>query len=770
MFGRSVLIGAVLALCGLQTSALPVHLAFDWPSTMPASSALQVHVYASRMAGAQESAAPIQAVAGPDGVVLDLGEGVWLVQAFANGYWCQGAEVTGGQAPAAVRLVFWPAATLQGKIATPQGEPLPSAIDLKLSARPDTTGQVADAQASLPQPSPARAVLICPIDQGKWSCLAPAGLFDVRLEAEGYAPRYDWGVSLKAAESTDLGPTELERALSVFGRAVRKDGSAPPGPCRATLLPDAERPAGPDAIPDNAPPDEKTFTVPLNPQGYFQIVGVMPGKHSLSVECPGASGFGVLQVQAEGETQLDPPLVLEELTLDIDLTPQVDPAGQPWQLTVDATSPRLRRLADTAAASADGHWIRRGLMAGFYRVAVSSSDGMQWLKKDFELRPESGPLALRLASVKVAGKVLLSGLPVRARLDFSNQDGGEPVTLNSDEQGRFAGLLPIAPDAKETAWIVEAHVAHPQTVRRLVGICVPTVAAGKTAALDLELPTMPVRGIVVAEDGRPQNGAQVTFVADGSGYQTTTPTDDAGKFEMADLPPGKYNAVAESSYGPSDPTPFAVTDGSESQLKLILHPNLHIPFYVVSKDQEPLSDVTVQVWLAPGVPRALGRTNRDGRFEATLPPGTTEVGLTVGAPDYAIRLVKMPVSSTPVANQGDPSQNQNTITLDTNGGSLVLNFEPPEGTLDRSTTLYLAHNGALVDARTLAGWGTDQAGANSDGPAEVDAIEPGDYALCVVKDPSQLASLWQGDLPQDLCSMGTVKTGQTLTLAPQSPP
>ena len=239
---------------------------------------------------------------------------------------------------------------------------------------------------------------------------------------------------------------------------------------------------------------------------------------------------------------------------------------------------------------------------------------------------------------------------------------------------------------------------------------------------------------------------------------------------MADLPPGKYNAVAESSYGPSDPTPFAVTDGSESQLKLILHPNLHIPFYVVSKDQEPLSDVTVQVWLAPGVPRALGRTNRDGRFEATLPPGTTEVGLTVGAPDYAIRLVKMPVSSTPVANQGDPSQNQNTITLDTNGGSLVLNFEPPEGTLDRSTTLYLAHNGALVDARTLAGWGTDQAGANSDGPAEVDAIEPGDYALCVVKDPSQLASLWQGDLPQDLCSMGTVKTGQTLTLAPQSPP
>ena len=124
----------------------------------------------------------------------------------------------------------------------------------------------------------------------------------------------------------------------------------------------------------------------------------------------------------------------------------------------------------------------------------------------------------------MAGKVLLSGLPVRARLDFSNEDGGEPVTLNSDEQGAFKGLLPIAPDAKETAWIVEAHVTRPLTVRRLVDVYVPTVAAGATAPLDLELPTIPVRGTVVSEDGRPQIGAQVTFVADGSGYQTTTST------------------------------------------------------------------------------------------------------------------------------------------------------------------------------------------------------------------------------------------------------
>ncbi|HTW62723.1 MAG TPA: carboxypeptidase regulatory-like domain-containing protein, partial [Terracidiphilus sp.] len=628
------------------------------------------------------------------------------------------------------------------------------------------------AQAAPAQPGPAHAELNCPIDGERWSCLTPAGFYDVRLEAEGYAPVYDWAVSLKPAESADLGPTQLQGGLSVFGRAVQKDGTDPPGPCLATLEADAQRRGGLEPQPDNAPADEKTFTVPVDPHGYFQIVGPMPGLHVLDVECLAASGFRELQVQSDGETRVDPPLVLEELTLDITVTPRTDPAGRPWRLTVDATSPRLRRIADSATTSADGHWIRHGLMAGSYRVVVSSSDGMQWLKKDFDLRFGSGSLALRLASVSVAGQVLLNGQAVRARLLFSNQAGGDPVTLLSDDQGRFKGLLPVAPDAQETMWSIEAHVAHPSTVRRLESIAVPKVAAGASAWLDLELPTVPVRGTVLSADGQPQDGAQVTFEAAGSGFRTTTSTDREGSFEMDDLPPGKYNAVAHSDYGISEPTPFAVTGSSESQLKLILRPYLHIPFYVVSNEKEPLSDATVQVWLAPGVPRALGRTDQNGRFEVSLPPGTTEVGLTVGAPDYAIKLTKMPVSSTPAAGASDPSQDQgqdqNTVTLGTNGGTLVLNFEPSEGTLDRSATLYLAHDGAIVDARTLAGWGTSQAGASGDGPAEVDGIEPGDYALCVVRDPSQLAKLWQGMVPQASCSAGTVKAGQTLTLTPRT--
>lgn len=776
IFVRILLIGSVFALCAFEARALPVHLAFRWPSGMTPASA-PVHIRAARMVGDTTSAAPVEVDAAPNGAVLDLGEGVWQVQAYAAGYWSQGAEVSvAGPASLSVPIAFWPSATLRGEFAA-QNAPLLQSLGVTLTARPAPAGQSTTAQVTSapPQSSPARAELNCAVRGNTWSCLAPAGLFDLRIEVPGYAPVYDWAVTLKSAASTDLGQTELQSALSVFGRAVGEGGADPPGPCLAILEPDAQRSGGPEPQPQNAPANEKSFTVPVGPRGFFQIVGVQPGRHVLTVECLAASGFAELEVQPEGETRIDFPLVLENLPLEIAVTPAADPAGQPWRLTVDATSPRLRPIADSAAASNDGHWMRRGLMAGSYRVTVRSSDGAEWLRKDFDLRPGSAPLALRLASVNVAGQVLLNAQPVRARLLFSNQAGGEPVTLSSDDQGRFKGILPVAPGSQETFWTVEAHVAYPETIRRLESVAVPKVAAGASAWLDLELPTIPVRGTVFSQDNQPQNSAQVTFEAAGSGYRTTTSTDADGSFEMADLPPGKYNAVAESSYGISEPTPFSVTGNSESRLNLILHPYLHVPFYVVSSESEPIPDATVQVWVAPGVPRALGRTDQNGRYEVSLPPGTTEVALTVGASDYDLKLTKMPIASAPAAGENDPSsaqhtdQNgaQNTVTLDTNGGTLVLNFEPAEGALDRSTTLYLVHNGAIADARTLAGWGTDQAGASSEGPAEVDGIEPGDYALCVVTAPSQLATLWQGKVPPQSCTVGTVMPGHTLNLSPQ---
>ena len=94
----------------------------------------------------------------------------------------------------------------------------------------------------------------------------------------------------------------------------------------------------------------------------------------------------------------------------------------------------------------------------------------------------------------------------------------------------------------------------------------------------------------------------------------------------------------------------------------------------------------------------------------------------------------------------DDSPDAHTITLDTAAGTLVLNFQPPGRTLDNFAALYLVHNGAIQDARTIAGWGTDQAGTNINGPVTVDMIEPGDYALCRA-DPAEVSALWTGPVP-----------------------
>lgn len=763
MLGHKILLGAVVFLCGLQAWAFPVRVELEWPAGMPASASAHVHIKAVQTASSTNSAVPVEADAALNGMVLNLGSGVWQVQASASGYWSQETEVSVGRQSPEVQLSLWPAATLRGEVLTTEGEPLPRAVVIRLSAAPASvekanTPQTSVSNSGKPGRVPSHAELLCPVDHGAWSCLGPVGIFDLRMEASGFAPRYEWDKNLNAAGNIDLARTVLRRVASVFGRAVGKDGSDPPSPCRAILRPDLERHGPGDS---GAPTGEASFSVPLTSRGYFQVVGVLPGKHILDVVCAGASGFRELGVRADGETRIDPPMRLEDLTLDIAITPKVDPEGKPWLLTVDTTAPRYRRVANKAATSADGSWQRHGLITGSYRVTVNSADGTRWLQHDFNLGARSKPLTLRLTSVKVAGRVRLSSQPVSARLVFFNDAIGASVILKSESDGRFQGLLPVTPNVQETSsWTVEAHVTRPPVNQRLLGVNVP-VGSRATTWLDLELPTIAVRGSVVSADGQPQHDVEVAF-ENSDGVRTTTSTDDAGNFEMPDLPPGKYTAVADSPEGSSDRTPFEVVKGIESDVKLVLNPSMHAVFYVVSSNG-PVANAAVQVWIAPGVPRAFAHTDQDGRFEVALPPATTEVGMTVGGPGYALKLTRMKVPS----DDDESPDSANTITLDDSGGKLVMNVQPSGSNRDSAGTLYLVHDGAIQEALTVAGWGTNQAGSNGNGPAVVGAIEPGKYALCLLTDQAQLSALWSGPLPSDRCRVGSVEQGETLTLSPR---
>ncbi len=548
-------------------------------------------------------------------------------------------------------------------------------------------------------------------------------------------------------------------AASVLGRAVGKNGSSLPGPCHAIVQPELYRRGAPEPDPASPTARKANLSVPLTQTGYFQMVGVPPGKYVLAVECPTASAVRELEVEPKRTNRVDPPLVLEDLTLKVVVTPAVDPDGQPWQLNVDATMPRLRRIASRATTSAEGQWERRGLVAGNYRVNISSSNGMPWLQRFFNLSEKSGPLLLRLPFMRVEGAVRLNSQPVRARLTFHNDAGGEPMTLTSDDAGFFHGLLPVTPDVRETKWTVEARGIQPTISRRLSGVSVQSVGA-MSAWLDLELPIFAVHGTVRSSKGQLQSGVQVTFEDVSSGTQTSTATDDSGGFELADLPPGKYIARAESLDGISERTPFQVNQGVENELKLTLKPSEVIPFHVVSRDG-PVSDASVQIWIPPGMPRYLTHTDSEGRFDVKLPPGTQEVGLTVAAPGYAVKLTRLRVSS-----ENDESSDGNTITLGESGGTLMLDLQPLGRAPDNSSTPYLVHNQAIEALGTLADWNVEKPYAAGHGPMMIKTIDPGVYALCLLRDPAQLSVLWLGTPPSDLCRTGSLEQNGTLTLSP----
>jgi hypothetical protein len=70
------------------------------------------------------------------------------------------------------------------------------------------------------------------------------------------------------------------------------------------------------------------------------------------------------------------------------------------------------------------------------------------------------------------------------------------------------------------------------------------------------------------------------------------------------------------------------------------------------------------------VPQGFTHTGPDGRFEVDLPPGTTELGLTVGAPGHALKLTRLPVSDS------------QTIRLAESGGTVVLDLQRRAPTRD----------------------------------------------------------------------------------------
>jgi hypothetical protein len=731
--------GAVLTL-GAVAAADPVHVALDWPHGR-GKGAGPVRVCATRVPPAEGPAA-CRLTDGTE-ARLELDPGAWSLHAAADGFWSAGAALTVGPAPgpaAGTRLTLWPASSLAGALAPPDGGSAPEAVEVLFTS---------SAQAD-PRLPPVSGLARCPVLGGRWRCVVPAGRLDLEVRPAGAVPHYAWDVVLSAGGEASLGTLPVQRAASVAGWVARPENAPSGGSCRAEVRNPAPGPAS------SRPP-----AAAIDTRGFFQIVGVRPGTPDLVIDCPPlAKVTRTLTVLPDAETRLPRLLV----PLEVIVIPPLDPRGRPWKVDVFRFQERTE-LAVLEPASEQGRWFRHRVAAVPHEVNVASDADVYWLHQVVEAKELAGPLTLRVPMRRVAGTVVAGTEPVRGRLTFADEAsmlaGRVPVermpriTVESRDDGSFESVLPAPALTEAEGWNIEVHATRPPVNHTLERVQPAELRPDGVAWFELALPAASVRGTVVSAGGRPEPrvGVRAESLASRWEYHDTT-TDEGGIFQFVALPAGGYRVSVEGS---SEPQDVEVLEGVAHELHFVNKPMRRFRGRILGHGR-PLAAAWVHVWRAPGVQQASYITGSDGLFEVDVPGDAAELGVTVRAAGYAFKMARVPY----------PGPDVVPITVEEGTGSLLLAL-PPEPPDESRGLAVLAHNQSLEAIENVKAWATANRGGEDGDRVVVPGVEPGDYTLCRIP-PRESPALWNGRFPREYCSRTErLDAGGTVTLTLPSP-
>lgn len=658
-----------------------------------------------------------------------------------------------------LRFELFPAGFLAGRIEVPAGEKPPSPFEVELRfgpvPAPAVPGRVAPPAA--PKAAP-RAVVLCPVLDGRFRCAVPARSLDFRTRVVGFMPAYHWGVEVAAGQVRDLGTWALRRGASVVGR-VETEGSAPLAGCRVRLAPQraGSLPGNPsdDALVTDERLTRLTQEVGVNHRGFFRFADVSPGSYEVEAsqdQLVPARVFPV-EVRAGLEAEIREPLVLARpVAIEVVVEPQLDPYGERWTVRLwpwRQESGRPRGNSWEGPASTDGRWAQEGVAPGSYYLSVVTGE-TRWHGERVEVEAGGPPVFLRIPLVEVRGEVRLGSDPLAATLWFGGLTGNPRVRFDADEKGRFEGALP-----KEGTWMIEVDFGIPG-VRRvpLRPVEVKRSPGRRFARVTLAIPDTVLHGEVVDEQGRPLPGAQVITAQVGAMSVGFVPsrgdflTDAEGKFEVRGFEPGPINLRARSPGRSSGWVPVSLEEGrSPPRLRLVAAREVELRGRV-SSARGPVPGALIISWPGLGgaamADTAEAVTGPAGEFSLRLPGGVSIAELMVLAPGFALRMMRMPVSSRSPVN----------LTVDPAGGTLVL---PKEGGL-------LVHGGMWLPADALLELWTNLHGPGAGDRRRIPSLEPGEYAFC--EQEASVALRLGGAVPEGLCSSGSLVPFGELTLAP----
>jgi hypothetical protein len=612
-----------------------------------------------------------------------------------------------------------PRGILKLRVVPPPGQSVPREIAVRVRPTRQLQGL---------EDRPWEVTVSSPLHDGEWSGEVPAGRVDLRFQGAAVMPVYQWGVTVKAETTRDLGVVRLERGASISGWLRTVDEKIPTHSLQVSLEPESvgSTMTGPAGL---APRTLRTINLEstTRPWGFFRFDNVRPGRYVVRASDPGLpiSRSEPIVIEGDRSVELPEPLwVTPQVELDVQAAPPLGPDRQPWSFILQPD----RRLDEgetwrpmTGTGSSRGRWQVEGLPPGDYWLAVGLGADNAWHKEKVRLRLQSTPVRVGLSFIRVRGHLTWREGPLAAALDFDDDRGS--ASLRSDAQGRFSGYLP-----NEGPWEV---AVSSEDLRFRLRLQDRIRAAKETsfAWLEIRIPDTALPVEVTDERGRSLSRTTVNVLGR---IRNQVITDELGKLEIVGLKPGPQCLLAAADeFRRSEETPVVLQEGGATPpLRLVIPAKSWINGRILPR-LGFASGAQVLAWpagSAAGVPATFTDTDEDGRFGLYLPPGTRKVSLVVLPPGSALRMLDAELTRDRMLD----------VHVDTAGGTLVLEGLEDErdskDTRDREPCdPAVREREALTMPRLLRRWADLQGTPQTPGHLVVPNVEPGPYTLCITE-------------------------------------
>ncbi len=675
----------------------------------------------------------------PGREALDLEPGTWLFELSREGFWSDSRAVQIEKGGNPVELDLWPTGTIKAIVQSPQGEKPPARLTVHFAPVPSKGHR---------EMGPT-GMIHCPVLGTSWRCEVPAGRLDLRLGAAGYVSLYRWGAEVAPTRELDLGRFEIRRGNSVLGWVETEIGETAVD-TQIVLRPLSLR-RHRNAV-SRERMERLEQTAQTNDRGFFHIDGVRPGKYVLEAKKQAfAPARATVEVINGEETIIaNPSLMLKKaIRVEVYVDPPVPPLGEEWLIEVKQVDQQSQTIGvlDQAVVSASGFWSHDSVPPGRYWFRITTEDDSSWFAEIKEVGSNTPAVFIEIPVIEVRGEVLWGREPLPATVRFGGEYGPVQVALQADEEGRFAGLIP-----RPGTWKVEV-TGKEAPVQRTFSKLEITRKPGKThAEIEIRIPDTKLEVLVVNDSGVPVPDALVTLQSHEEVEPAVSEQSNAeGVCQIAGVPPGLATVSAKASLRgtrlASEEMAINLTDdGETSRVRLVLRPQTKIRGRIVADGLGiPGARIKAEPVNVRGLLIPLQVTDADGNFEAFISFYTSEFFLSVAAPGFAFRFLRLPV---------DPEVPL-VIPVSKEGGTLIVDVPPWQSSGARDIPpVFLYHEGGREALGYLRSWAEFGEPIQGEGNTyHMPRMEPGEYTVCLTH-PANLITAVPGPGPGDRCAGG----------------